>query len=162
MAVTLPLHLLGIRKQSDSPLAAAARGVTDFSLAHCNAGPLVASASIRDPDNLDSHYGVADEVTVTFTVDTLMPPVFTKWEIDKYLTFCTDCNPGCERESRRRKVEGQTNFEMGGKFDPIDAEYNGLGTAYTGRRRRTARAALRRHLPFYTFRRRLFSAQSPR
>ena len=69
-------------------------------------------------------------------MDTLEPPVYSKWEIDKYLTFCTDCNPNCEREIRRKKVEGQSNCQgwpcQGPKYDQIDDEYNGLGTAYTG------------------------------
>ena len=58
----------GIRKRSDSPLAHAASGVHDFTLTHCNAGPMVESASIRDPDNLDASYGPGDELTITFTV----------------------------------------------------------------------------------------------
>ena len=108
----------GIRKASNSPIAAAASGTTDFQLTHCNAGPWVKTATIRDPDNLDTVYGNGDEITVTFTLDTLMPAVTSKWDIDKYLTFCTDCNPGCQREQK-----------AGSK---IDHEYNGLGTAYSG------------------------------
>ena len=80
-------------------------------------------------------------------VDTLMPTVLTKWDIDKYLTFCTDCNPGCERgpagnPNRRKKVEGNSNCGdfaevnqrcSNGAYDQIDDEYNGLGTSYTGK-----------------------------
>ena len=36
----------GIRKLSDNPLAHAASGVHDYTLTHCNAGPMVAAASI--------------------------------------------------------------------------------------------------------------------
>ena len=112
----------------------------------------MASASIRDPDNLDSSYGPGDEVTITFTVDTDQPRVISKWDIDKYLTFCTDCNPNCERgpagnPNRRKKVEGQSNCGVWNSdnqrcqginfgpqaYDNIDDEYNGLGTAYTGK-----------------------------
>ena len=110
----------GLRAESDSPLAEASSGSQgDFTLKHCYAGPMVAAAAMRDPDNLDSVYGVGDEVTVEFTLDTEMPPVATKWDIDKLLTFCTPCNPGCERERVRDTV-------------PIDAEYNGLGAEYRG------------------------------
>ena len=108
---------------------------------------MVESASIRDPDNLDASYGPGDELTITFTVDTLMPTVLTKWDIDKFLTFCTDCNPGCERgpagnPNRRKKVEGNSNcgdFDevnqrcSNGAYDQVDDEYNGLGTSYTGK-----------------------------
>ena len=80
-------------------------------------------------------------------VDTLMPTVLTKWDIDKLLTFCTDCNPGCERgppgnPNRRKKVEGNSNCGVfnedtqrcgNGAYDQVDDEYNGLGTSYTGK-----------------------------
>ena len=76
-----------------------------------------------------------------------MPTVLTKWDIDKFLTFCTDCNPGCERgpadnPNRRKKVEGNSNCGdfnevtqrcSNGAYDQIDDEYNGLGTSYTGK-----------------------------
>ncbi|MDP4390779.1 hypothetical protein, partial [Escherichia coli] len=75
--------------------------------------------SIRDPDNADGVYGAGDEVVVRFNLDTARPPVSTKWDIDKYLTFCTPCNPGCERARVREGI-------------PIDAEYNGLGAEYSG------------------------------
>ena len=58
---------------------------------------MVKTATISDPDNHDSTFGSGDQITLTFTVDTLMPPVRDKWEIDLLLTFCTPCNPKCER-----------------------------------------------------------------
>ena len=95
----------------------AAGGDVDFALQHCYAGPLVESASMRDPDNLDTYFSNGDELTVVFNVETSMPAVTSKWEIHKLLTFCTPCNPGCERSP------------MG---SPYDEEYNGLGSAYSG------------------------------
>ena len=109
----------GLRAESNSPLAAAASGSVNIGMGHCYAGPLVQSASIRDVDDLDSVYGNGDEVTVRFTVETTQPAVSTKWDIDKLLTFCTACNPGCERDRLREGF-------------PVDAEYNGLGTEYSG------------------------------
>ena len=52
---------------------------------------------MRDPDNLDTYFSNGDELAVRFNVETAMVPVNTKWEIDKLLTFCTPCNPSCER-----------------------------------------------------------------
>lgn len=111
----------GLRTASDSPFAASASGTTDLQMAHCYAGPLVKRAEIRDPDNLDTVYSNGDELTVSFSVDTDRPPVATKWDIDKLLTFCTPCNPDCSREV--------TNSITGAL---IDAEYNGLGAEYSG------------------------------
>ena len=111
----------GLKAASNSPLALAASGSPwgDFAMQHCYAGPMVRSASIRDPDNADGVYSAGDEVVVRFTLDTARPTVLTKWDIDKYLTFCTPCNPGCERARVREGI-------------PIDAEYNGLGAEYSG------------------------------
>ena len=47
-----------------------------------------------------------------------MPPVRDKWEIDLLLTFCTPCNPKCERWL-------MNDFDPAA--DDIDAPYNGLG-----------------------------------
>ena len=58
-------------------------------------------------------------MTVVFTVDTDTPPVPTKAEIDRLLTFCTSCNPACERNPTIN-------------FQGMDVDYNGLGTAYSG------------------------------
>ena len=83
------LESAGLKKASDAPQAEAASGTFDYEMQHCNAGPMVASATIRDPDNLDTGYGDGDEITITFTVDTLKPSVASKWDIDKLVTFCT-------------------------------------------------------------------------
>ena len=115
----------GLRAESNSPNAQMTGGVVDFTggagakpfLSHCYAGVLVASASIRDPDNLDEVFSNGDELTIKFTVETRKPDVSTKFHIDKLLTFCTPCNPGCERSP------------LGSIFD---REYNGLGTEYSG------------------------------
>ena len=109
----------GIRSASDSPAAASTDSATNFPMRKCKAGPRVTSASIRDPDALDTYFSDGDELTIGFSVDTEMRPVTSKWDIDKLLTFCTPCNPSCEREALRN-----------GKA--IDAEYNGLGTEYSG------------------------------
>ena len=107
----------GLRTESNSPLAAATGGAYDFQLQHCYAGVLVSSATIRDPDNLDTTFSNGDELTIRFNVETAMAPVTSKWDIDKLLTFCTPCNPGCERS---------------GEQPVYDSEYNGLGSEYSG------------------------------
>ena len=115
--------------ESDASLAAAMDGRYPrggdgfFTLIHCNAGPMVKTATISDPDNHDSTFGSGDQITLTFTVDTLMPPVRDKWEIDLLLTFCTPCNPKCERWL-------MNDFDPAA--DQIDAPYNGLGSEYSG------------------------------
>ena len=95
------------------------------------------SASIRDPDNMDTVFSEGDEVTVVFSVDTGeydsststldLRPVASKWEIDKLLTFCTPCNPECQR--------GPANAGFANALPATrryDDEYNGIGSAYSG------------------------------
>lgn len=86
----------GLRAASNSSAAAAASGTVDFKMGHCKAGPMVASATFSDPDNGDTVYSDGDRVVVRFTLDTSTPPVASKWDIDKLLTFCTPCNPSCQ------------------------------------------------------------------
>ena len=107
----------GLRTESNSPLAAPAGGSVDFQLSHCYSGVLVATATMRDPDNLDTAFSNGDEIEITFNVETDRPPVAVKWDIDRLLTFCTPCNPSCERSQA-----GAAR----------DAAYNGLGTEYSG------------------------------
>ena len=71
-------------------------------------GELVLSGYLRDRDDLDTVFSNGDELEISFNVETDTAPVTTKWEIDKLLTFCTPCNPSCERSP-----EGS----------PFDAEY---------------------------------------
>ena len=102
-------------------------------IAHCSLltarCPLVMHAQIADPDNLDTVFGNGDVVTVRFAVDTSKQPVASKEDIDKLLTFCTACNPGCARSVEPAPLTDASGNSIN---EAIDADYNGLGTEYSG------------------------------